>query len=507
MEEDSRNIEAKAANAASGTAINKKIFKAYDIRGIVPDELNPVAAYFIGQALCHVVGFKRIVIARDHRESSPQLYNAVIRAIADFAEQNKKPVEIISIGLASTPQSYFANWHFSADASVMITASHNPKQWNGMKICLKNAVPVGIDSGLKEIRDKAVELAAKGIPEELLQMLNSSKINSSNNEASQENSNFRQGSFFNIREENIVESYKSFIKSSVSGSVASKPMKIVVDFANAMGIKEFEALSWLESSRFNFIRLYDSLDSSFPNHEANPLKAETLNDLQKAVVENNADIGIAFDGDADRIGFVDSLGRVFPMDFIIAVIADDILEKSPGSKILYDLRSSNAVKEEIEKKGGIAEMCRVGHAYIKRQMRQAGAVFAGELSGHYYFRENSYAETTALAFLKVIDFLQKSSLSLSAVRDRLSKYFHSGEINIRLSSRDKIGNVFDKLKKRFPDGKLTEIDGLRIDCDGFWLSVRPSNTEPVLRLNIESVSKEKTESLKKELVSLIKATD
>jgi phosphomannomutase len=445
--------------------INSEIFKAYDIRGLYPQEINKETVYNIGRALVQHTGAKKIVVGYDMRESSPEMGKALVEGITE------QGADVVKIGLASTPEVYFASWKMEdVDAGVIITASHNPVEYNGMKFCLKGAVPIGEGSGMEEIRDLAVggefeEAEKKG-------------------EATEDKD------FKNVYLDYIVSFYKKGLGKK----------KVVIDFANGMGILDKPVYKKL-SDEIESVNMYDEYDGNFPNHEANPLKTETLEALQKKVLEEKADLGIAYDGDADRVGFVDENGDVVSMDYLIALLAKEVLKKKPGGLILYDLRSTNAVGEVIEEAGGKIGRCRVGHSLIKKQMRDEGAVFAGELSGHYFFEENSKGEMSTLAVMMLINLMNETGKTLSELTEDLKRYHHSGEINSDVEDKDAMMN---KLKEIYKDGELDEMDGIRIDFEDWWFNVRPSNTEPKLRLNMEAKTKEMMEEKRDELLRVIR---
>jgi len=274
----------------------------------------------------------------------------------------------------------------------------------------------------------------------------------------------------------------------------------VIDFGNGMGALDkeiYEKLSQFVEAKY----LFEELDGNFPNHEANPIKTETLETLQKEVISEKADLGIAYDGDADRVGFLDEKGEFVPMDFVTALLAKEVLKKYPGGLILIDLRSSNAVREAIEEAGGKVNLCRIGHALIKKQMRESGAIFAGELSGHYYFEENNKAEIATLAAIMIINLLNETGKKMSELTQDLKKYFHSGEINSDVADKEA---VFRKIKEKYADGKINELDGVRIDFPDWWFNVRASNTEPKMRLNLEAKTKELMEEKRDELLGMIR---
>lgn len=421
-------------------------------------------AYWIGRAFIHHTGAKKISIGFDMRESSEKIQDAFIKGALEQGS------DIIKIGMSSTPMAYFSSWNSDIDAAVIITASHNPAEWNGMKFCLKNAIPVGEGSGMEEIKELVINLSVPA-------------------------SNFQGKVTENL---DLKSKYTDYIAGFFKSGLGKK--KIVIDFANAMGIID-KAVYEKFPADIEAIYLYDNFDGTFPNHEANPLKTETLQVLQNKVKEIRADLGIAYDGDADRIGFVDEKGEVVPMDYMIALLSKEVLKKYPGATVLMDLRSSNAVKEVIEEAGGIVNRCRVGHSLIKKQMREDGAVFAGELSGHYFFEENSKAELPTLAAMMLINLINETGKKLSELTRDLKRYSHSGEINSDVE--DKIG-IIEKLKKIYKDGEMDELDGVRIDFPDWWFNVRPSNTEPVLRLNLEAKTKELMEEKRDEVLKIIR---
>lgn len=445
--------------------INPEIFKAYDIRGIYEEDFNEDVAYKIGRALSLHTGAKKIAVGYDMRESSLKIQDALVSGLTD------QGTSVLKIGLSSTPMVYFSSWKLSVDAAVMVTASHNTSEWNGLKLCLKNAVPIGEGSGMEEIRD----LALKG--------------------------GFSYGGEKGSIEEvaGLKGEYLEYMAGFFKQGLAKK--KVVIDFANAMGISERTVYEKFPDDLV-VVSMYDNYDGTFPNHEANPLKTETLEDLQRRVIEEKADLGIAYDGDADRVGFIDEKGEVVRMDFVTAILAEEILKKNPGGLILVDIRSSNSVPEFIEKSGGRVNYCRIGHSLIKSQARKEGAVFGGELSGHYFFSENSLSEMTTLAAIMIINLLNESGKKMSDLVSELKKYYQSGEINSDVEDKNA---VMEKLKKKYSEGKLNTLDGIRIDFPNWWFNVRPSNTEPKLRLNLEAATKELMEEKRNEVLGMIRS--
>jgi phosphomannomutase len=434
------------------------IFKAYDIRGIYPTEINTDTAYAIGRAYITFTGAKKVVIGRDMRPHSQQLFEGISRGITD------QGADVIDLGLSSTPQSYFANGTLKADGSIMITASHNPGEWNGFKLCLANAVPISGVTGIMDIQ-RIVE------------------------ERSWQESAVKG----NISTYDITGEYAAFLRSFAK---LDRKLKVVVDYANAMGLYEIAGIKDL----FEIIPMYDVMDGTFPNHEANPLKLDTLDAIRAKVKEVNADFGAAFDGDADRCGFIDDEGEIIPMDLFTALIAQDILTAGPAT-ILYDLRSSRAVKECIEANGGKAIQSRVGHAFIKAQMRENNAVFAGELSGHYYFKQNFTAESQGLAMIMLANLICSKNVPLHELIKPLKKYASSGEINSKVAD---VAPILAELKEKYSDGHMFELDGISAEYPEWWFNVRASNTEPLLRLIVEADTPELMAAKRDELLAIIR---
>lgn len=440
-----------------------EIFKAYDIRGIYPTDLNEDDAYHIGRAVVEHLKPKTLGVGRDIRESSPSLFESFARGVMDGG------ADVIDLGVITTPMVYFAAGRLDIDAAVSLTASHNPPEYNGMKIALRGAVPVGESTGLREIADLALRgewpaISVRGT----------------------------------MTAEDIKHAYYGYFASFAE--FKDKRFTIVIDTANSMGVLELPIYEqWSEN--LHIINLYNDLDHPFQCHEANPLKTETLDELRAKVKETHADLGIAYDGDADRVGFVDETGTVIPMDLTTALIGKILVQKHPGETVLYDLRSSKAVKEVIEENGGRAVECRVGHAYIKKQMVEEGAIFAGELSGHYYFKENSNAEASTLAAFLLLNLMAETGKPISALVKETRRYYHSGEINSEVKDKDA---VLAALKEKYADGSQHELDGLKVEYPNWWFNVRPSNTEPLLRLNLEADTEELMEEKKAELLALIR---
>ncbi len=436
------------------------IFKAYDIRGVYGDTLTEELAEKIGKAFVTFLKSNRVVIGHDMRPHSKPLFEALTRGITESG------ASVIDCGMCSTPMLYYAVGVSGAEAGIMITASHNPGEWNGFKLTREQAVPISGATGIEDI-ERIVETEAF------------------------ESVSDQKGS---LSEMDVLADYCNHVKAVAD---IGRPVRIAADMANAMGTYEARALA----GSIEIDSLYEELDGTFPNHEANPLKEETMEALQKMVREGSYDFGVSFDGDADRAGFTDENGDIVPMDIITALIAEDILAKDKGV-IFYDLRSSWAVKEVIEECGGTPMMSRVGHAFIKQQMRDNNAIFAGELSGHYYFRENFFTESSAMAVLRVANIVSNSDKPLSELVKPIKKYFASGEINSRVQDP---GKVLSALKEKYSDGQLIELDGVSVEYADWWFNVRCSNTEPLVRLNLEARDRSVMEEKRDEVLSLIRS--
>ena len=444
--------------------IDPIIFKAYDIRGTVPDTFKPEYAYPIGLSISLFLEAETMAVGRDMRLSSDEIFEHLARGLNDGG------TNVIDIGLTSTDALYFAVGKYQYDGGVMITASHNPKQYNGLKICRKNAEPLSGDQGLSEMLD----------------MIQQEKLPLAKNKG-------------RTSRRDILNEYISHCLSFIDVTKI-KPFKIVIDAGNGMAGLTLPPV--LEKLPLEVTRLYFELDGNFPNHPASPLEPENLVDLQKAVAEEKADFGAAFDGDADRMFLVDKLGHQITGDMVIALAAKSLLSKHPGETILYNLICSKAVPEIIEKLGGKSIRTRVGHAFIKPLMKEHNAIFGGEHSGHFYFRDNWFADSGLIAFLVCLELLSVENRALDELISELNPYFQSGEINSRV---DSIENKITQVRQAFSDGVLDNEDGLTIQFDDFWFNLRGSNTEPLLRLNIEAKSAEILEDKKRLLLKIIRS--
>jgi len=435
------------------------IFRAYDIRGIYGESLTEPVAEAIGRAFVTFLQCRKITVGHDMRPHSVPLFRAFAKGATE------QGADVIDIGLCSTPMLYHATGLLKAGGGVMITASHNTAEWNGIKMTRADAVPISGATGILEIE----------------RIVNTGAFTKVSDQVG------------TITRHEILPAYREHVRKFAS---LKRPVKVVADYANSMGVLEAKALQDL----IDIEPMFEALDGSFPNHEANPLKEETLHALQAKIRGGTYDFGVAFDGDADRAGFVDEKGAVIPMDLITALVAQDLLSHEPGT-ILYDLRSSWAVKEAIEEKGGKPVQCRVGHAFIKQQMRENNAVFAGELSGHYYFRDNYTTESSAMATLCVANIVSRSDQPLSALLQPLRRYVASGEINSEVHSTEA---VLKRLREKYADGRMYTLDGVSVEYADWWFNVRASNTEPLIRLNLEAKDEAMMKARRDELLALIR---
>jgi phosphomannomutase len=447
--------------------LEPQVFKAYDVRGIYPSELDEAGAEAIGRAFVQVFEPRRIAVGHDMRLSSPGMTEAVVRGVTAAG------ADVLELGLVGTEMVYFAVGELGLDGGIAVTASHNPKEYTGMKIVRSGALPVGGDSGLLDIRDRA--LSPSHMPEGL--------------------------SPGHVHGYDIWPQYVDRVLSFID-VVALRPLRIVIDAANGMAGAMLPAvLEWL--SRVETARFFFAPDGTFPNHEPNPLLPENREFIVARTLEERADFGVAFDGDADRCFFVDDTGEFVPGDFATALFAESILAKEPGAKIIYDVRASWAVPETIRRAGGIPLVNRVGHAFIKHRMREEDAAFAGEVSGHYYFRDFSQADSGVIPFLLMLELISKNGKSLSEIlKPFRERYFITGELNTPVAS---VAQTLQELKERFGrEGRVIELDGISVEAEDWHMNVRPSNTEPLLRLNLEARSPELMERKRDEVLAVIR---
>ncbi|TMK27739.1 MAG: phosphomannomutase/phosphoglucomutase [Actinobacteria bacterium] len=445
--------------------LDPRVFKAYDIRGIYPDELDEAGAYAIGRAYVDQFEPRRIAVGRDMRLSSAAMAEAVMRGAAESG------ADVLDLGLVGTEMTYFAVGELGLDGGIEVTASHNPKEYTGMKIVRRGALPVGGDSGLLDIRTRA--LGDLGEPK-------------------------GGGS---IREEDIWPQYVERVLSFIDVD-AVKRLRVVIDAANGMAGVMLPPV--LERLPIAAVPCFFEPDGSFPNHEPNPLLPENREFIVRKTLDEGADLGVAFDGDADRCFFVDDTGEFVPGDFITALLAESVLEREPGAKIIYDVRASWAVPETIERAGGVPLVNRVGHAFIKHRMREENAAFGGEVSGHYYFRDFSQADSGVIPFLLMLELISKRARKLSEIlAPYRERYFITGELNTPVSD---VAVKLQELKERFAtEGKISHLDGLSVDADEWHMNVRPSNTEPLLRLNLEARTPELMERKRDEALEVIRS--
>jgi phosphomannomutase len=445
------------------------VFKAYDVRGLYPSELDEDGAYRIGRAYVEHFEPRAIAVGRDMRLSAPSMSAAAIEGAADGG------ADVVDVGLVGTEMVYHAVTELELEGGICVTASHNPKDYTGMKIVRRGALPVGGDSGLAQVRDGA----AAGFGDVS-----------------------RRGE---VRTEDVWRSFVDQVLSFVDVE-AIRPLRVVVDAANGMaGVMLPYVLERLP--QLDVVRCYFEPDGSFPNHEPNPLLPENREFIVTRTREEGADLGVAYDGDADRCFFVDDTGEFVPGDFVTALLAEAMLEKErqPGAKVIYDVRASRAVPETIERAGGVALVNRVGHAFIKHRMRKEDAVFAGEVSAHYYFRDFSQADSGVVPFLLVLELLSRRERKLSELlgpyRDR---FFLTGEINTPVAD---VALKLQELKERYAalGGRISHLDGISVDFDDWHFNVRPSNTEPLLRLNLEALSETVMEEKRDEVLDLIRS--
>ena len=429
------------------------VFKSYDVRGIYPNPLNEDLSRKIGASLGRY--FKaipenaskktlRIVVGRDMRLSAPSMSAALIEGLT------RAGVDVVDIGMSSTPAGYFANQHLSADGSVQVTASHNPPEYIGFKVCRELAIPLSYDMGLNDVEkhlDAPLPAGPKG----------------------------------SVSEVDVTDDYLSFLMKQAE---LKRPVRAAADASNGMAGKYLSEL--FDRLKCPFQGMFLEPDGRFPHHEADPLKPENLAFLQKLTPASKAEVGFCYDGDGDRVAMVDEQGRMIGCDIVTAIIARDIASRNPGKPITYDLRSSKTCRDAIAASGGAPVRVRVGHSHVKRQMREIDAIFGGELSGHYYFKLQDkavfYADSALVATIKLLNILSATSEPLSAVAASLQKYFHTGEINFKIDDK---AAALKAIEETFSDGQQDFLDGVSVTYPTWWVNVRPSNTEPLIRLTLE----------------------
>lgn len=448
------------------------IFKAYDIRGVYPDQLDENLAYKIGRAYASLLQKEnpdkklRIGVGHDMRLSSPQLTKALIEGLVH------QGVDVVDMGLVSTPTFYFAVVHHNLDGGLQVSASHNPKEFNGFKMVRKKAIPISGDTGIKEI------------------------------EAMVEEEDFTEP-----QEHGSVEKIEGVLQDQVQQELRYvdikklKHFKIVADAANAMGALFLEELFKFLPCRL--IKMNFDLDGTFPSHQPDPLVEENVSALKKKVLEEKADLGIAPDGDGDRIFFIDNEGKVVEPAILRGMIAQVFLKMNPGATICYDIRPGKITEDLILEAGGKPVLTRVGHSFIKEKMREVDAIFAGESSGHFFLKQDdAYYEVPMVVILKLLEIMSEQDKPLADITRPYCRYAHSGEINSEVADKEA---KIQEIKEKYSDGKINELDGLSVEYKDWWFNVRPSNTESLLRLNLEARSKELMEQKRDELVNLIRS--
>jgi len=449
--------------------IDKSIFKAYDIRGVYPDTLDEDLARDIGRAYVNHLGLSgsRVVVARDMRLSGETLEKAFIAGVTEAG------ADVLDLGLVSTDALYFAVGHLEEPGGAMVTASHNPKEYNGFKLCREDAIALSLDEGIGQIRDLILSGKTPGAVE-------------------------FPGS---VEEGEISEDYAEHCLSFIE-TEGLRPLKIVVDAGNGMAGKMLPPV--FEKLPFEYVPMYFELDGNFPNHPPSPIEPENTEALRERVVAESADFGVAFDGDADRVFVIDEKGEVVSGDLLAALVAKSVLEKKPGETIVYSAVCSKALPELIRREGGVPVRTKAGHSIIKPQMRKHDAAFGGEHSGHFYFRDNYFADSGIIAMLTVAELVSNQEKPVSELLSPIDPYVRSGEINSEVEDQE---TVMQKVEEFYTErgADVDHLDGLTIEFDDWWFSLRPSNTEPLLRLNVEAENSETMQQKRDELLGLIRS--
>ena len=448
--------------------IHSEIFKAYDVRGLFPSQIDATAAFLIGQAFIVYLSATRIAVGRDMRTSAPEISDAFIEGA------RKQGADVVDYGMIGTDMLYYAVARGEFDGGAEITASHNPKEYIGLKLVRQHAIPLSSDAGIGDIRDMILK---DQIPP------GTSKPGSCSSE-------------------DILGPYLEHVRSFVD-LTAIKPFHLVLDAGS--GIAGMVAPPLLKDLPCQTTELCFEVDGTFPHHEANPLIEENRRDIVNRVVTDSADAGIAWDGDADRCFFIDGNGEFVPGDFITALLAEAFLRKVPDSKIIYDVRASYAVKEIVKAHGGSALMNRVGHAFFKKRMRDEDAIFGGEVTGHYYFRDNYFADNGFIPALLLLELMSIRDETLSELLAPLrSKYFITGELNTEMPDMSAVAATIDHLAAQYHDGHVYRMDGVSVEYDSWHFNVRPSNTEPLIRLNLEATTRSEMEDRRDEVLRQIR---
>jgi phosphomannomutase len=450
-------------------SVNPSIFKAYDVRGLYPSEVNEDAARQIGRGFVSYLQAKRIAVSRDMRTSSPSVAAAFIEGA------RAQGADVVDYGMMGTDMMYYAVARDGHDGGAQITASHNPKEYNGIKMVRREAFPLSGDAGIGDIRDM---ITSGSLPKEA----------------------DTPGS---LTQQRLLDDYVAKVLSFIDPSII-KPFNVVLDAGN--GIAGMVAPLLFKSLPCRTTGLCMEVDGTFPNHEANPLIEENRRDIVERVKADKADIGIAWDGDADRVFFIDGTGEFVAGDFVTALLAEAFLIKHPGSKIVYDVRASYAVKDVVAKYGGQALMNRVGHAFFKRRMREENAIFGGEVTGHYYFRDFFYADNGFIPALLILELMSRKGQTLAELLAPLrEKYFISGEINTRLKDGTSAQEKMDGLSAMYTEGRTYSMDGISVEFHNWHFNVRASNTEPLLRLNLEATTEDMMETKRDEVLAFIRS--
>jgi phosphomannomutase len=448
------------------TGFDSSIFKSYDVRGIVPAQLNDDVAYAIGRAFVEVLGRKNICIGRDMRPSGVALMDALTRGATDAG------ADVTQIGLISTDCIYFAVGHYGFDGGVMITASHNPAQYNGFKFCREEAIAISLGTGLAEVRDAAA--------------------------AGNFQTPARTGQ---VAQRDVLDDFARHCLTFIDDIAAIKPFRIAIDAGNGMAGATVPRV-FKHLPQITVLPLYFELDGTFPNHPASPIEPENMVDVQRAVSEHHCDLGVAFDGDADRMFIVDEKAELIGGDIVTALVGIDTLRHFPGAKILYNLICSRSVPEAILAHGGIPLRSKVGHSIIKKIMRDENAPFGGEHSGHFYFKRNWFADSGMIALMQCLNVFSAADGPVSSVIAPIDKRSRSGEINSTV--RD-IPAKLEEIQRRYADAEIDHLDGITIQYPDWWMNIRASNTEPLLRLNVEGDTKALMEQHRDEALALIRA--
>jgi phosphomannomutase len=447
--------------------IDASIFKAYDIRGIYPKQIDGELARRVGRAFIDYLGAKRIAVGRDARASSPEIAAGFIKGA------RSQGAEVIDVGTVGTDVLYYAVASADLEGGAIITASHNPKEWNGIKMVRRGALALSGDAGIKEIKEALVAGRFADTP---------------------------AGEGPPTQTRNVIEDYARHCLSFIDVSKVP-PLRAVLDTGNGMGAVGAEAI--FKSLPLKTVKLYFELDGTFPNHPPDPLEEANRREIMARVKAEGADLGIAWDGDADRCFFIDDKGEFVPGDFVTALLGEAFCKKEPGARVVYDVRASRAVRDRVEAAGGKALVNRVGHAFFKKRMREEGGVFGGEVSGHFYFRDNWYADNGMIPALLVLELLGREGRKLSELLAPLrSRYFITGEINSKVAD---VAGALRRLEERYHDAEITKMDGVSLDYADWHFNVRPSNTEPLLRLNLEASSPEDMVRRRDEVLALIRS--